>query len=149
MASFVLINLMKFRQTSTSLPWELPDDRSNHLTPPPQKRIKSIDLYRAQHGMSPTDSLTKDRDSQPHLPHLQRQRDRDSNRSRDHSRDHSRDMSRERDRSRDSLREHDRSADLRESLLGQALEGGPTLIVPSVLFTFFYYYAQYLPCYII
>lgn len=124
-----------FVQTSTSLPWELPDDRSQHLTPPPQKRIKSIDLYRAQHGMSPsdTDSLTKDHP----LQHLQqrRHRDRDSNRSRDTSRDHSRDMSRDRDRSRESMHEHDRTAaELRESLLGQALEGGPTLIVPSVQF---------------
>ena len=116
----------------------MPDDRSNHLTPPPQKRIKSIDLYRAQHGISPTESMTKERDSHmvPITSH-HRQRDRNSNRSRDHSRDHSRDMSRERDRSRDSLHDHDRSGggDLRESLLGQALEGGPTLIVPTVLFT--------------
>lgn len=85
--------------------------------------------------MSPsdTDSLTKDHP----LQHLQqrRHRDRDSNRSRDTSRDHSRDMSRDRDRSRESLHDHDRTAaELRESLLGQALEGGPTLIVPSVQF---------------
>lgn len=113
----------------------MPDDRSQHLTPPPQKRIKSIDLYRAQHGMSPTDtdSLTKDHP----LQHLQN-RHRNSNRSRDHSRDHSRDMSNERDRSRDSMHhDHDRTAaELRESLLGQALEGGPTLIVPTVLFLY-------------
>lgn len=112
----------------------MPDDRSQHLTPPPQKRIKSIDLYRAQHGMSPSDTETMSKDHP--LQHLHRHRNRDSNRSRDHSRDHSRDMSNERDRSRDSIRhDHDRTAaELRESLLGQALEGGPTLIVPTVLF---------------
>lgn len=40
------------------------------------------------------------------------------------------------DRDRDLLERHeeqsrDRSLELRESLLGQALEGGPTLIVPT------------------
>ncbi|KAJ6646486.1 Protein abrupt [Pseudolycoriella hygida] len=115
--------------TSTSLPWDLPDDRSNHLTPPPQKRIKSVDLYRAQHGISPSDlELCKDTDIQP-IPAHHRQRNRNSDRSRDTSRD----LSRSRERSRESTRERerDRSGDMRESLLGQALEGGPTLIVPS------------------
>lgn len=123
---------MPFKQTSTSLPWDLPDDRSNHLTPPPQKRIKSVDLYRAQHGISPSDlDLSKDTDIQP-IPAHHRQRNRNSERSRDNSRD----LSRSRERSRDSTRERerDRSGDMRESLLGQALEGGPTLIVPSVLY---------------
>lgn len=129
---FLIINSMPFKQTSTSLPWDLPDDRSNHLTPPPQKRIKSVDLYRAQHGISPSDlDLSKDTDIQP-LPAHHRQRNRNSERSRDNSRD----LSRSRDRSRDSTRERERDrsgGDMRESLLGQALEGGPTLIVPSVL----------------
>lgn len=89
------------------------DDRStksNHSlnTPPPQKRIKSVDLYRAQHGMSPDRPL-----SPPTMNHL-----------------------RSIDRDRELLERHeeqsrDRSLELRESLLGQALEGGPTLIVPT------------------
>lgn len=121
---------MPFKQTSTSLPWDLPDDRSNHLTPPPQKRIKSVDLYRAQHGISPSDlDLSKDNDIQP-IPAHHRQRNRNSERSRDTSRD----LSRSRERSRSTgERSRDRSGDMHESLLGQALEGGPTLIVPSVL----------------
>lgn len=56
-------------------------------------------------------------------------------------------LTRERDRSKDKSklsgggggsvldfehRDRDRSLELRESLLGQALEGGPTLSVPSV-----------------
>lgn len=106
------------------------------MTPPPQKRIKSADLYRAQHGISPTEmeNSTKDHDIQPLPPH-HHQRDRNSDRSRDNSIDMSRSHERERDRSHESNRdrERDRSVDLRESLLGQALEaGGPTLLVPTV-----------------
>lgn len=41
---------------------------------------------------------------------------------------HLRSLSREKDR--ELLDGRDRSLELRESLLGQALEGGPTLIVP-------------------
>lgn len=99
-------------QTSASLGWDLNDDhrRSNHLTPPPQKRIKSADLYRAQHGLSP--ERISDRDGV--LLH------------------HSRDRERDRSRSIDSRSDRDRSMELRDSLLGQALEGGPTLVVPQV-----------------
>lgn len=125
------VDIKLFKQTSTSLPWDIPDDRTSHLTPPPQKRIKSVDLYRAQHGISPSElELGKDTDIQP-IPAHHRQRNRNSDRSRDRSRD----LSRSRERSRDSTRERerDRSDEMRESLLGQALEGGPTLIVPSVL----------------
>lgn len=117
------------------------------MTPPPQKRIKSADLYRAQHGISPTELeiSTKEHDIQPlppHHHHHHHQRERNSDRSRDNSMDMSR--SRERDRSRESNRDRDhdrdrdrdRSLDLRESLLGQALEaGGPTLLVPTVNFS--------------
>lgn len=149
-----------YRQTSTSLPWDLHDDRSQHLTPPPQKRIKSIDLYRAQHGLSPTDpslveNLPKDHPLQTHLHRRHRSRpsrdhsraSRDRNRtsretsrdhSQDHSRDHSRDFSHDRDRSRDSIvRETNISQQQRpesDSLLGQALEGSNTqLAQPSTV----------------
>lgn len=112
------------------MPWELPDDRSSHLTPPPQKRIKSVDLYRAQRGLSP-DREAALKDVQPLLAaaaahHLRSERSRDRNRSKDHS------------RSRDSFsQDRDRSTDaLRDSLLGQALESGTTLSVASVLFSF-------------
>lgn len=109
--------------------------------------------------------MTKDHPLQ-HLHHQQQQRHhrgRGSIRS-DRSRDHSRDMSRERDRSADSMmNDNDRTggggggggggsatggtvADLRESLLGQALEGGPTLIVPSVLFFSYFFFLNYSLC---
>lgn len=94
------------------------DDRStksNHSlnTPPPQKRIKSVDLYRAQHGMSPDRPLSPP--TMNHLRSLSRDRDRDL-------------LDRHEEQ---SLASRDRSLEMRESLLGQALEGGPTLIVPS------------------
>lgn len=49
---------------------------------------------------------------------------------------HLRSLSRDRDRDlldrhEEQSRSRDRSLEMRESLLGQALEGGPTLIVPS------------------
>lgn len=116
------------KQTSTSLPWELPDDRSSHLTPPPQKRIKSADLYRAQHGLSPDrDRDAALKDVQPLLAAAAAHHLRSGDRSRDRVRikDHSRS-------SRDSsTQDRDRSTDLRDSLLGQALESG---INESVLF---------------
>lgn len=93
------------------------DERSNQNTPnpPPQKRVKSAELYRVQHGISPDrlrDHIT------PLGQHpLQRSRDRERD-----VHNNSRDISRE---------SRDHSLELRESLLGQALEGGPTLIVPS------------------
>ena len=85
--------------------WELSDDRSNHLTPPPQKRIKSADLYRAQHGISP-ERLLVDRELPIGQHPLHRERDRN----------------RDRDSSRDTSRDRDRSLELRDTLLGQALE---------------------------
>lgn len=114
------------------MPWELPDERKNHLTPPPQKRIKSADLYRQQHGLSPERELTP-KDVQPLLAAVGGHR-RSIDRSRD--RERTRTSSSDHNRSRDSsvTQDRDRSVELRDSLLGQALEGGPTLIVQSVLF---------------
>lgn len=94
--------------------------------------MKSAELYRVQHGLSP-ESL-RDHISPLTQHPLQRSRDRDRddrNRERDHERNRDRDRDHNqnsRDRSRES---RDQSLELRESLLGQALEGGPTLIVPS------------------
>lgn len=75
------------------------------MTPPPQKRIKSADLFRAQHGISP-ERFVLDRDFPLGQHPLTRERDR--------SRGEPRDISRE--------TSNDRSLDLRDSLLGQALE---------------------------
>ncbi|XP_055680383.1 protein abrupt isoform X13 [Lutzomyia longipalpis] len=96
---------------SPTLPWDMSDDRSSHTmgTPPPQKRIKSADLYRAQHGISPERGV----DGNP-LPGQLRDKDRDRS---------------DGDRSRKSSME--RNMGLRDSLLEQALEGGPTLIEPT------------------
>lgn len=117
-------------QTSTSLPWEMPEDTKSkrHLTPPPQKRIKSADLYRAQHGISPERDLIN-KDLQPLLSANAPVHRRSSDRNRDRPRN--RTASCEQNRSRDSSSTHDRdrSTELRDSLLGQALEGGPTLTI--------------------
>lgn len=40
-------------------------------------------------------------------------------------------LRRERDKSKESRHERDRSLEMKESLLSQALEGGPTLTIPS------------------
>lgn len=77
---------------------ELEGNRKSHLTPPPQKRIKSADLFRAQHGISP-ERLLIDRDFPVAGQHPLT-----------------------RNRSRDTSKDRDRSLELRESLLGQALE---------------------------
>lgn len=68
------------------------------MTPPPQKRIKSADLFRAQHGISP-ERLLIDREFPVAGQHP---------------------LTRNRDRSRETSRDRDR--EMRESLLGQALE---------------------------
>ncbi|XP_030383990.1 protein abrupt-like [Scaptodrosophila lebanonensis] len=81
--------------------WDLGDmegNRKSHLTPPPQKRIKSADLFRAQHGISP-ERLLLDREFPVAGQHPLT-----------------------RNRSRDVSKDRDRSLELRESLLGQALE---------------------------
>jgi hypothetical protein len=101
----------KQTQTSTSLPWDLADESSQ---PPPQKRTKSSELYRRQHGISPERTIRELASLTQHPLTRERHRDRD------------RDNKEANDRER-----RDRSLELRESLLGQALEGGPTLIVPT------------------
>ncbi|XP_037959574.1 protein abrupt isoform X2 [Teleopsis dalmanni] len=87
--------------------WDLTDienNRNSHLTPPPQKRIKSADLFRAQHGISP-ERLLLEREFPVAGQHpLTRERNRDRSRETSHDRD------------------RDRTMELRESLLGQALE---------------------------
>ncbi|XP_055858399.1 protein abrupt isoform X3 [Episyrphus balteatus] len=113
------------RQIKSTHHWDLSDDnRTSHLTPPPQKRIKSADLFRAQHGISPERLLIErefpvnssggvgigSSNSNSGQHPLTRERNRD--------RDHSRETSRDRDRDRD------RSLELRDSLLSQALESG-------------------------
>uniref|UniRef100_A0A182IRK4 BTB domain-containing protein n=1 Tax=Anopheles atroparvus TaxID=41427 RepID=A0A182IRK4_ANOAO len=118
---------LKASPTSTSLPWELPED--NSTAPPPQKRTKSSELYRKQHGLSPDDPIPLDLLPVGQHP-LTRERDRSKDKSKDH---HHRSTSSEHDlhHHHHHHRERDRSLELRESLLGQALEGGPTLTVPS------------------
>lgn len=113
------------------MPWELPDERKNHLTPPPQKRIKSADLYRAQHGLSPERELSGKDIIQPLLAATASVHRRSNDRSRDRERERalSCDQTRSRDSSSTHDRERDRSTELRDSLLGQALEGGPTLTI--------------------
>ncbi|XP_058062429.1 uncharacterized protein LOC131212544 [Anopheles bellator] len=126
---------LKASPTSTSLPWELPDD--TNPAPPPQKRTKSSELYRKQHGLSPDDPIPLDLLPIGQHP-LTRERDRSKDKSKDH---HQHRGSSEHDlhhhhhhhhqQQQQQQRERDRSLELRESLLGQALEGGPTLTVPS------------------
>lgn len=106
-SNLINTNLPNKTQTSTSIPWDFTDD-SSQPTPPPQKRIKSAELYKKQHGISAEQIMIRD--------HVSIQQ---------HS------LRRERDKSKDSSRNRDRSLELKESLLSQALEGGPTLIVPS------------------
>ncbi|XP_052899388.1 sex determination protein fruitless-like isoform X2 [Anopheles moucheti] len=120
------VHELKASPTSTSLPWELPDD--NNPAPPPQKRTKSSELYRKQHGLSPDDPIPLDL-----LPVGQHPLTRERDRSKDKSKqDHHHRGSSEHDlHHHHQHRERDRSLELRESLLGQALEGGPTLTVPS------------------
>ncbi|EAT46890.1 AAEL002008-PA, partial [Aedes aegypti] len=109
-------------QTSSSLPWEPPEDGAG--VPPPQKRTKSSELYRKQHGLSPDDPIPLE-----HFPIGQHPL------TRERSKDKSKDL-----RSNASIagsdfevRDRDRSLEShRESLLSQVLEGGPTLSVPSV-----------------
>ncbi|KAG5683675.1 hypothetical protein PVAND_012941 [Polypedilum vanderplanki] len=84
-------------------------DDSSQPTPPPQKRIKSAELYKKQHGLTDDQLLVRDS--------LQ-------TRVQQHA------LRRERDKSKDS-HDRDRSLEMKESLLSQALEGGPTLTIPN------------------
>nr|XP_029726881.1 protein abrupt-like isoform X3 [Aedes albopictus] len=112
---------LKASPTSSSLPWEPPEDGS--AVPPPQKRTKSSELYRKQHGLSPDDPIPLE-----HFPIGQHPL------TRERSKDKSKDL-----RSNASIagsdfevRDRDRSLEShKESLLSQVLEGGPTLSVPS------------------
>ncbi|XP_065083552.1 protein abrupt isoform X2 [Ochlerotatus camptorhynchus] len=112
---------LKASPTSSSLPWEPPEDGG--AVPPPQKRTKSSELYRKQHGLSPEDPIPLE-----HYPIGQHPL------TRERSKDKSKDL-----RSGTStagsdfdVRDRDRSLEShRESLLSQVLEGGPTLSVPS------------------
>lgn len=75
------------------------------MTPPPQKRIKSADLFRAQHGISP-ERLLIEREFPVAGQHpLTRTRSRETSR--------------------------DREREMRESLLGQALENSNGLQVTA------------------
>ena len=101
--------IIKQNQSSTSIPWDLIADDSSQPTPPPQKRIKSAELYKKQHGLTDDQLVVRDHVSiQQHA------------------------LRRERDKSKESRHEsRDRSLEMKESLLSQALEGGPTLTIPS------------------
>lgn len=87
-------------------------DDSSQPTPPPQKRIKSAELYKRQHGLTDEQLMVRE-----HLSSIQQ-----------HA------MRRDRDKSRDSRSERDRSVEMKDSLLSQALEGVPTniTITPQV-----------------
>lgn len=85
---------------------------NSHSNPPPQKRTKSSELFKKQHGFSPERLLPAlNPPLQQHALTRERRNKSDSEK-------------------RDKDRERDRSAEYKESLLGQALEGGPNLIVP-------------------
>lgn len=89
---------------------------NSHSNPPPQKRTKSSELFKKQHGFSPERLLPAiNPPLQQHALTRERRNKADAEK-------------REKDRERD--RERDRSIEYKESLLGQALEGGPNLIVP-------------------
>lgn len=91
-------------------------DDSSQLTPPPQKRIKSVELYKRQHGLSDNQLMVRDHLTVSIQQHALR---------------------RDRDKSKDS-RERDRSVEMKDSLLSQALEGGPTLTVTPQVITFLF-----------
>lgn len=110
--------IIKQNQSSTSIPWDMITDDSSQPTPPPQKRIKSAELYKRQHGLTDEQLMVRE-----HLTSVVTQQ---------HA------LRRDRDKSKDSSRERDRSVEMKDSLLSQALEGGPTLtITPQVKKLFF------------
>lgn len=87
-------------------------DDGSQPTPPPQKRIKSAELYKRQHGLTDEQLMVRE-----HLTSSIQQ----------HA------LHRSRDKSKESVTERDRSVEMKDSLLSQALEGGPTLtITPQV-----------------
>lgn len=84
--------------------------------------LKKIKIVLAQHGLSPDVEPNPLKDVQPLLAAAAAYRGRDRNRSKDNL-----------DRSRDSSSQDMSKADLRDSLLGQALEAGTTLSVTQVV----------------
>lgn len=92
--------------------WDMQDDNSTS-NPPPQKRTKSSELFKKQHGFSPERLLPA---INPPLQQHALTRER---------------RSKSEQENREREKERDRSMEFKDSLLGQALEGGPTLIVPS------------------
>lgn len=109
------------------------DRRKSHLTPPPpQKRIKSVDLYRAQHGINP-EVEPQLKDVQPLLAVAAAYRGRERNRSKENV-----------DRSRDSSSQDLSKIELRDSLLGQALESTASTVQSHNFFHLFFRY--YLSC---
>lgn len=105
------------------------DDRrsKSHLTPPPpQKRIKSVDLYRAQHGISP--DLEPLKSVEPLLVAAAAYRGRERNRSKENV-----------NRSRDSSSQDLSKSELRDSLLGQALEASSASSVLSIFSIIFFF----------
>jgi hypothetical protein len=87
-------------------------DDSSQPTPPPQKRIKSAELYKRQHGLTDEQLMVRE-----HLT---------STITQQHA------LRRDRDKSKDS-RERDRSVEMKDSLLSQALEAPTTItITPQV-----------------
>lgn len=109
------------------------DDRrsKSHLTPPPpQKRIKSVDLYRAQHGINPECEPASLKGVEPLLAAAAVYRGRERNRSKENV-----------NRSRDSSSQDLSKSELRDSLLGQALEASSASSVQSL----FYYFTFFQP----
>lgn len=102
------------------------DRRKSHLTPPPpQKRIKSVDLYRAQHGINPEVDPAQLKDVQPLLAAAAAYRGRERNRSKENL-----------SRSRDSSSQDHSKIELRDSLLGQALESSASAVQSQFVFCF-------------
>jgi hypothetical protein len=101
-------------------------DDSSQPTPPPQKRIKSVELYKKQHGLTDDHMMVRDHMSTSIQQHALR---------------------RERDKSKES-RERDRSVEMKESLLSQALEGGPTLTIPPQVRFSLSFFLVYVKCHV-
>ncbi|XP_063700640.1 protein abrupt [Culicoides brevitarsis] len=103
---------LKVSSSNSMSTWDMQDDNSAS-NPPPQKRTKSSELFKKQHGFSPERLLPA---INPPLQQHALTRERRSKSDQE---------------SRDRKEDRDRSMEFKDSLLGQALEGGPTLIVPS------------------
>lgn len=103
-------------------------DDSSQPTPPPQKRIKSAELYKKQHGLTDEQLMVREHLTSSIQQHALR---------------------RDRDKSKDS-RERDRSVEIKDSLLSQALEAPQTLtITPQVRTNILNYQNYFYVCLII